>query len=66
MATADEIAQLIEGTVQAVLSGIQGTSFTGSRGNTRVLDAKGVSRVESFGGKEAQWKEWAFQFRVAI
>ena len=66
MATAEEIAQLIEKTVQAVLAGIQATSFTGNKGNKRVLDAKGVSRVESFGGKEAQWKEWAFQFRVAI
>ena len=66
MATAEEIAQLIGRTVQAVLAGIQGTSLGGSKSNRRVLDAKGVARVESFGGKEAQWKEWAFQFRVAI
>ena len=66
MATADEIAQLIERTVKAVLAGIQGNPFSGNKGNKRVLDAKGVARVESFGGKEAQWKEWAFQFRVAI
>ena len=66
MATANEIAQLIERTVKAVLSGIQGNPFSGNKGNWRVLDAKGVARVEPFGGKETQWKEWAFQFRVAI
>ena len=66
MASAEEIAQLIERTVQAELSGLQGTALGGNRGGKRSLDAKGVSRVETFGGKEAQWREWAFQFRVAI
>ena len=66
MAAAEEIAQLIERTVQAVLAGIQGSALGSSKGNRRVLDAKGVARVESSGGKEAQWKEWAFQFKVAI
>ena len=55
MATADEIAQLIERTVKSVLSGIQGNPFSGNKGNRRVLDATGVARVDSFGGKEAQW-----------
>ena len=40
MATADEIAQLIERTVQAVLAGIQGSPFSASKGNRRVLDQK--------------------------
>ena len=66
MASAEEIALLIERTVQAVLSGLQSTALAGNRGGRRILDAKGMSRVETFGGNEAQWREWAFQSRVAI
>ena len=66
MASAEELAKLIESTVKAVLSGLQGNPIGGTRGSKRILDSKGVARVESFGGNEAQWREWAFQFRVAI
>ena len=50
------------------MSGIQesSTPFSGNRGPRRTLEPKGVSRVETFGGKESQWREWAFTFRVAI
>ena len=70
MASAEELAALIENTVRAVLAGLQGQCSTAgtahSPGNKRILDAKGRSRVETFNGKEGQWREWAFQFRVAI
>ena len=68
MASAEELAKLIDSTVRAVLSGIQGTggSVGGNPGNRRILDPKGVSRVDAFTGKESQWREWSFQLRVAI
>ena len=67
MASAEELAQLIEKTVKAVIEGLQGNPFSGNRGgNRRILEAKGVSRVDTFGGKDAHWREWAFQFKVAI
>ena len=68
MASAEELAKLIESTVRAILSGIQGTggSIGGNPGNRRILDPRGVSRVDAFTGKESQWREWAFQLRVAI
>ena len=68
MASAEELAKLIESTVRAVLSGLQGIggSVGGNPGNRRILDPKGVSRVDAFSGKESQWREWAFQLRVAI
>ena len=69
MASPEELAQLIENTVRAVLAGLNGgTSHSQANGGwgRRVLEAKGVSRVDTFQGKETQWKEWAFQFRVAI
>ena len=70
MASAEELAQLIEQTVRAVLAGMQGAGApqgqTGGGGNRRILEPKGISRVDIFSGKEAQWREWAFQFRVAI
>ena len=66
MASAEELAKLIESTVRAVLSGIQGNggSVTGNAGKKRILDPKGMSRVDTFSGKESQWREWAFQLRV--
>ena len=68
MASAEELAKLIETTVRAVLSGIQGNggSIGGGSGNKRILDPKGMNRVDAFSGKESQWREWAFQLRVAI
>ena len=67
MASAEELAQLIEKTVKAVIEGLQSNPFGGARGGSRrILEAKGVSRVDTFGGKEAQWREWAFQFKVAV
>ena len=70
MTSPEELAQLIEQTVRAVIAGIQGVGTpqgqSGGGGNRRVLEPKGVSRVDTFSGKEAQWREWAFQFRVAI
>ena len=67
MASAEELVQLIEKTVKAVIEGLQGNPFSGTKGGTRrILEAKGVSRVDTFVGKDAQWREWAFQFKVAI
>ena len=69
MASAEELAQLIEQIVRAVLAGMNGGpahSSTNAGPHRRVLEPKGVSRVDTFIGKEAHWKEWAFQFRVAI
>ena len=68
MTSPEDLAKLIETTVRAVLSGIQGNggSITGGSGSKRTLDPKGVSRVDTFSGKEGQWREWAFQLRVAI
>ena len=69
MASSEEIAQLIRETVRAVMEGMQGTGVptaTGGGHNRRILESKGVSRVDAFSGKETQWKEWSFQFRVAI
>ena len=60
MATPEELATLIRETVKAVLEGMQGVgaqTANGGANNKRVLDSKGVSRVDAFGGKEAQWKE---------
>ena len=67
MTTAEELAQLIEKTVKAVIEGLQGNPLSGTKGSgRRILEAKGVSRVDTFLGKEAQWREWSFQFKVAI
>ena len=71
MTTPEDLAQLIEQTVRAVLAGIQGGTPGTANGQSsghqrRTLEAKGVSRVETFAGKENQWKEWSFQFRVAM
>ena len=67
MTTAEELVQLIEKTVKAVIEGLQGNPVSGTKGgNRRVLEAKGVSRVDTFTGKDSQWREWAFQFKVAV
>ena len=68
MASAEELAKLIESTVRAVLFGIQGAGkpSEGHPGNRKILDPTGVSRVDAFTGKESQWREWACQLRVAI
>ena len=70
MASAEELRQLIQETVRAVVAGMQGSGqqATGGNGGTtkRTLEPKGVSRVDSFGGKEGQWREWSFQLRVAV
>ena len=70
MASTEELAQLIQETVRAVMAGMSGTGPQGaSQANgqfRRVLEPKGVARVDSFNGKESQWREWAFQLRVAI
>ena len=68
MTSPEEIAKLIETTVRAVLSDIRGNggSIAGNSGKKRILDPKGMSRVDTFSGKESQWREWAFQLRVAI
>ena len=68
MASAEELARLIESTVRAALSGLQGSQnpVVGSSGNKRILDPKGVSRVDTFSGKESQWRDWAFQLQVAV
>ena len=34
--------------------------------NRRVLEPKGVSRVDAYTGKDGSWREWSFQFRVAV
>ena len=70
----DEIRTLIETTVRAVMTGMQGANGGGTQGqgattsshSRRTLDPKGVTRVDTFGGKENQWREWSFQFKVAI
>ena len=72
MTTPEELAQLIESTVRAVLAGMQGTGGAGAaqpglvNRSRRTIDPKGVSRVDAFSGKGTQWREWSFQFRVAI
>ena len=75
MASAEELAQLIQETVRAVIAGMQGAGLQGASQpaangnygqNRRVLELKGVSRVDSFSGKESQWREWSFQLRVAV
>ena len=68
MTSPEEIAKLIETTVRADLSGIQGNggSLNGNSVKKRILDPKGMSRVDTFSGKDSQWREWAFQLRVAI
>ena len=71
MTSPEDLARLIEQTVRAVLAGVQGAPQQTAGGysggvNRRLLEAKGVSRVDTFTGKESQWKEWSFQFRVAI
>ena len=67
MTTAEELAQLIEKTVKAVIEGLHGNPLGESKGgNKRILEAKGMSRVDTFTGKDAQWREWAFQFNVAV
>ena len=67
MTTAEELAQLIEKTVKAVIEGLQGNPLSGTKGgNRRILEAKGVSRVDTFTGKDSQRREWAFQFKVAV
>ena len=68
MASPEELAQIIENTVRAVLAGMQGGAPTPQQGahNRRILDAKGVSRVDTFSGKVTLWREWSFQLRVAI
>ena len=45
-----------------------GTILSGSPKSIvrRVLEPKGVSRVDSYTGKEGSWREWSFQFRVAV
>ena len=69
----EQITQLVETAVgravSAVLSGLQGSGTAiGSTGRSgkRTLEPKGVSRVDTFIGKDGQWREWAFQFRVAV
>ena len=49
MASAEELAKLIESTVRAVLFGIQGAggSVGGNPSNRRVLDPKGVRNGEN-------------------
>ena len=57
MASSEELAQLIRDTVRAVLEGMQGTGVPSGNGggyNKRILDSKGVSRVDAFNGKETQ------------
>ena len=63
MASPEELAQLIEQTVRAVLAGMQGAPPAPANGmpgghNRRTMEAKGVSRVDAFAGKDSQWKEW--------
>ena len=72
--TAEEIAQLVESAVSravsAVLTGLQASSTTvggtPKSSTRRTLESKGVSRVDTFTGKDGSWREWSFQFRVAI
>ena len=72
--SAEEIAQLVETAVSravgAVLTGLQATGTTLGDGQKssarRVLEPKGVSRVDTYIGKDGSWREWSFQFRVAI
>ena len=54
MTTAEELAQLMDKTVKAVIEGLQGNPLGGNKGgNKRLLEAKGVSRVDTFTGKDA-------------
>ena len=69
--TPDEISQLVEaavsGAVGAVLQATGGTLGGASKNkNKRVLEPKGVSRLDAYTGKDGTWREWSFQFRVAI
>ena len=55
MASAEELRQLIQETVRAVMAGMQGsgqaTSGSGGNQTRRTLDPKGVTRVDSFCGR---------------
>ena len=71
--TPEEIAALVEAAVSkavgTVLIGLQSTGAafgSTNRIDKRVLEPKGVSRVDAYVGKEGTWREWSFQFRVAI
>ena len=75
MASAEELAQLVQETVRAVIAGMQGAGLQGANQPAangsygqyrRILEPKGVSRVESFSGKDSQWREWACQLRVSV
>ena len=65
--TPEELQAFLEAAVKAAFAGFQGNPVSAGNGGggRRQLGAKGVTRVETFTGKENMWREWAFQFRVA-
>ena len=65
--TPEEISQLVEAAVgKAVDAVLKGMPGGGGKGSRRVLEPKGIGRVDSYSGKEGTWREWSFQFRVAV
>ena len=57
---------MIAAAVQAALQSRGPQDDLGDRPSRRSLDERFFRRVKAFSGGEAEWKDWAFQFRAAI
>ena len=53
--------------LMAVITGqFQGAQTAVDRGHRRPLASKGFNRLDKFMGGEEKWKEWSFDFKIAV
>ena len=60
----DEVAQNVQMVVQAIRAADGGGRAEGKPA-TRIIWEKAYKRVKKFDGNPGEWRQWAFQFRVA-
>ena len=63
--TEDQFAQLIA-LISGQLQAASGRAEAGIGHGRRMLETKWFSRVDKFEGGEEKWKEWMFDFKVAV
>ena len=60
----DEMAQIVQMVVQAIRAANGGRRAEGKTA-TRIIWERAYKRVKKFDGNLGEWRQWAFQFRVA-
>ena len=59
--TPEQFQQLMAA-ITGQLKGVQAST----RGPRRALEHKGFLRLDKFAGGEERWKEWSFDFKIAV